>query len=73
MRLKPEIEEAIDNEEADELGIGSSDGFWYDLTQGGYFKPEQVLADQKDIDRVNEALKVLEDLEEIYNRVVPEF
>jgi hypothetical protein len=26
---------------------GSSDGFWYDLTSGGYIKPSELLADEE--------------------------
>ncbi len=54
-----------------ELG-GGSDGFWYDLVYGGYFKPEKVLAKKSDIKRVKDALKVLCELEEIYNQLTPE-
>lgn len=36
-----------------------TDDFWYDLTDGGYIKPEDVLEYQQDIYNVNEALKVL--------------
>lgn len=37
--------------------------FWYDMFQGGYIKPEDFLEDQEDIDRVKEAMKVLEEFE----------
>ncbi len=42
---------------------GSSDGFWYDLTRGGYINPAEVLVDTKDIADVESAIRVLEDFE----------
>jgi len=33
--------------------------FWYDLTAGGYLKPEKICADKQDAKRVNDALAVL--------------
>ena len=42
---------------------GSSNGFWYDLTDGGYIKPEEVLASKEQIDKVENAIKVLQDFE----------
>lgn len=42
---------------------GSSDGFWYDITDGGYIKPEEILDDQVQLDTVNEAIKVLKSFE----------
>ncbi len=38
---------------------GSSDGFWYDITDGGYINAEEVLRDQKQIDMVNNAIDLL--------------
>lgn len=43
--------------------VGSSDGFWYDLSSGGYIKPEECLEDEKDIAAVNMAIMVLEKFE----------
>ena len=75
MKLKPKVQKAIDEEDFDAMSGfgGGSDGFWYDLTSGGYFEPKKVLADKKDIDRVKDALKVLLELEEIYTSLTPEF
>lgn len=39
----------------------SSDDFWYDLTDGGYLNPEEILENKEDVDRVNEAIKVLQE------------
>lgn len=33
--------------------------FWYDLMEGGYVKPESLCEDQKDADRIREAMNIL--------------
>ena len=33
--------------------------FWYDLFEGGYIKPKEVLENKEDIKKVEEAIKVL--------------
>ena len=38
-----------------------TDDFYYDLTDGGYIKPEKLLENKSDADKVLEAIKVLED------------
>ena len=40
--------------------------FWYDLTDGGYIKPEQVLENQSDIEKVLEAIEIIRDFEQSY-------
>jgi len=40
--------------------ISTSD-FLYDLFDGGYIKPEKLLKNKDDINRVNEAMKVIEE------------
>lgn len=40
---------------------GTSNGFWYDITDGGYIKPEDILVDQERASKLNEAIKLLED------------
>lgn len=42
---------------------GSSDGFWYDLTQGGYIKLSDVLEDPEQIEKVQAAVALLSSLE----------
>jgi hypothetical protein len=37
-----------------------TDDFWYDLTDGGYIHPKDILEDQKDIDKINNALSLIE-------------
>ena len=39
----------------------STQDFWYDLTDGGYLKPEETCEHQEDAQKVNEAIKVIED------------
>lgn len=72
MKLNKAASDAIKNEEA-LAGVGSSDGFWYDLTQGGYFEPEDVLADAKEVAKVKKAIAIVQELESIYKQVAPEF
>jgi hypothetical protein len=42
---------------------GSSDGFWYDLTLGGYINLFEVLEDEAQIKLVAEAVMLLYSLE----------
>lgn len=42
----------------------SADDFWYNLTLGGYIKPEELLESQEDIDKVNAAVKTLKDFQQ---------
>jgi hypothetical protein len=37
----------------------STSDFWYDLTAGGYLKPEDICADKEDVKRVNDAIDTL--------------
>jgi len=47
----------------DDSGI-TTDDFWYDLFDGGYIKPEELLVDKNDIEKVKSAISVLEDFKE---------
>lgn len=38
----------------------STDDFWYDLIDGGYLHPEEILEDSKDVKRVFDAIATLE-------------
>ena len=51
---KEEIASTIDNE-----------GFWYALTMGGYLKPEDILENEKEINKVKEAIDIVREFEEI--------
>lgn len=46
---------------------GSSDGFWYDITSGGYIKPAEVLADKAQLAELNKALETVKSFEEALN------
>jgi len=71
IKLTQETRACIANERT--LDIGSSEGFWYDLTKGGYFSPDDVMADPKQIKKMQEAIDLVQELEIIYDRVVAEF
>ncbi len=45
--------------------IIDSEGFWYALTMGGYLNPEDVLDNETDIIKVNEAINILTEFEDI--------
>jgi hypothetical protein len=38
---------------------GSSNGFWYDITTGGYIKPSSVLEEQGQINKIEELFDML--------------
>lgn len=46
-----------------------SEDFWYDLFDGGYINPEQILEDQESIEKINKAIEVLEEFKAIYTSV----
>jgi len=54
---------------------GSSDGFWYDLTSGGYIRPAEVLKDEKQVEQINDAIKLLQSFEQALedNNLLNEF
>jgi hypothetical protein len=35
--------------------------FWYDLFEGGYIKPEKLLANKEDASKVREAMNLIEE------------
>lgn len=41
----------------------STDDFWYDLTDGGYLKPEEICEDLTDAFKVKEAIAIVRDFE----------
>jgi hypothetical protein len=41
-----------------------TDDFYYDLFEGGYIKPEKLLKNKEDIDKVNNAIKIIEDFKD---------
>lgn len=55
----------LGNVEIEEIdSILNNEGFWYALKDGGYLKPEDILLNQEDIDKVNDALKILAEFED---------
>lgn len=38
-----------------------TDDFWYDLTDGGYIRPEELLKNEEDINKIKDALKIIMD------------
>jgi hypothetical protein len=42
---------------------GSSDGFWYDLTDGGYIRPQFLLSDPEQLKKLNEAISLVQSFE----------
>ena len=38
----------------------STEDFWYDLTDGGYIKPEEICQNQEDAEKVNYAIRTLQ-------------
>lgn len=37
----------------------TTDDFWYDLFDGGYIRPEELLQDRKDVNEVKNAIDLL--------------
>lgn len=42
---------------------GSSNGFWYDLTDGGYIHLEQLIEDSEQLQKARDAVLLLHSLE----------
>jgi hypothetical protein len=42
-----------------------NEGFWYSLTDGGYLKPEKLLDNPKDINKVKEAINIIQEFEKL--------
>ena len=47
---------------------GSSDGFWYDLTGGGYITPEDILEDSIQLSKLERAIGVVRSFENALER-----
>lgn len=50
----------------DNLELNSDCDFYYDLTMGGYIKPEELLENKDQIDKLKEAIAVVVSFEEDY-------
>ena len=51
----------------------STSDFWYDLTSGGYLKPEDILENLEDIEQVNKAIDILRDFEDSCEEQIEDF
>lgn len=54
------------------LDVHTSD-FWYDLTDGGYIKPEEMCVNPDDAAQVNDAIRVLERFRAACEDQIPDF
>ena len=54
------------------LEISTSD-FWYDLTDGGYLKPEEICENGIDAKRVVEAIELLMDFQQSCDEQIEDF
>lgn len=54
---------------------GSSDGFWYDITDGGYIDPEELLAENEQLVKLEDALEIVRSFEKALkdNELLNEF
>jgi len=43
--------------------VGSSDGFWYDITNGGYIRPKEIIANPKQLAAIEDAIRILREFE----------
>ena len=43
---------------------GSSSGFWYDLIDGGYIRPEELLKDEKQLKELENAIEIVKSFEQ---------
>jgi hypothetical protein len=69
-----EQKEAIETgEELEGSPFGGSDGFWYDITDGGYFRPEEAFECKETVEKIKDAVELLRQVEVVYNSLVPEF
>ena len=59
MRIKPNCE-------------ASTDDFWYDLCEG-YLNPEEILEDQEDVLRVQEAIATLKEFQDSCEDQIEDF
>lgn len=46
--------------------------FWYDLTDGGYIDPDDLLEDKQDALKVMAAIKIVKEFEDAYNAACDE-
>lgn len=51
----------------------STQDFWYDLTVGGYLKPEEICEFEYNAKKVNEAIKIIQDFEDSCEEQIEDF
>ena len=51
----------------------STDDFWGDLFSGGYLKPKRMLINKEDINRVEDAMRVLREFQESCETQIADF
>lgn len=51
----------------------STSDFWYDLTDGGYLNPEDILENAEDVARVKEAIETLKEFEDSCDEQIEDF
>ena len=54
------------------LEISTGD-FWYDLTDGGYLKPDEICENPEDAKKVEEAVKVIKDFQDSCEEQIEDF
>jgi hypothetical protein len=54
------------------LKISTAD-FWYDITDGGYLKPEEICELPEDAKRIRAALAILEDFRDSCEKKIKDF
>ena len=47
--------------------------FWYDITDGGYIKPEELLDNKKDAEEVIKAVEILKEFQFAYEDAIEEY
>jgi hypothetical protein len=51
----------------------STSDFWYDLTDGGYLKPDKICADKDDAQLVKDAIAIVKEFEESCKEQIEDF
>lgn len=54
----------------DICNIFEDDGFWYDIANGGYIEPEDILCDEEQIKKLKEAIELVKSFESLYTDIV---
>ena len=55
-----------------EIEISTSEPY-YDLFEGGYIKPAEILEDEKDIEKVREAIAIISEFLDSCEKQIPGF